>query len=142
MKLRSATATAFALVLACSTCGCSLLFTNGPDSDTTPPADKTPPDCSTSRIPPIADTALGTFQAVRTGLAIGASDSVYDDSPMSREVDIGLGVGLIAVYAASAVYGFHTTAACDDAERRFTTGRPMRLTRARPPVEAADERRK
>src|SRR5687768_14187184 len=104
MKRRGATATtAFAMVFACSTFGCSLLFTNGPGSEEAPAAEKIPPDCSTSRIPPIADTTLATFQAVRTGLAIGASDAVYDDSPMSREVDIGLGVGLVAVYAASAV---------------------------------------
>ncbi len=131
MKRRGTTATAaFSALLACSTAGCSLLFTNGPASDVAPSAAKEPPDCSTSRIPPIADTTLATFQAVRTGLAFGASDSVYDDSPISREVDIGLGITWVAVYAASAAYGFYNTAACDEAEQKLAQRRPMRLQRA------------
>jgi hypothetical protein len=136
MKARSATETAaLAIVFACSTFGCSLLFTNGPNTEAPPSAAKEPPDCSTSRIPPIADTTLATFQAVRTGLAIGASDSIYDDSPMSREVDIGLGIGLVAAYAGSAIYGFYNTAACDDAQKKITARRPVRLERTRAPVE-------
>jgi hypothetical protein len=135
MKHRSAAPTpVFAMVFACSTFGCSLLFTNGPDAEAAPSAAMIPPDCSTSRIPPIADTTLATFQAVRTGLAIGASDSVYADSPMSREVDIGLGIGLVAAYAGSAFYGFYNTAACDDAERKFAARPPMRLGRVPEPV--------
>jgi hypothetical protein len=122
------------MVFACSTSGCSLLFTNGPDAEAAPSAAKIPPDCSTSRIPPIADTTLATFQAVRTGLAIAASDSVYDDSPMSREVDIGLGIGLVAAYAGSAFYGFYNTAACDEAERKLAARPPMRLRRSSPPA--------
>jgi hypothetical protein len=140
MNLRDRTVTT-ALVLACafSTLGCSLLFTNGPDTEAPPSAAKEPRDCSTSRIPPIADTTLATFQAVRTGLAIGASDSVYDDSPMSREVDIGLGIGLVAAYAGSAIYGFYNTAACDDAQKKVTARRPVRLERTRAPVETPRE---
>jgi hypothetical protein len=131
MTLRGTTWTAtLTVALACSTFGCSVLFTNGPKSEAAPGQAAVPPDCSTSRIPPIADTTLATFQAVRTGLAFGASDSAYDDSPLSREVDIGLGITLVAVYAASAVYGFYTTGACDEAERKFAARRPMRLQRA------------
>ena len=131
--MKSLSAVASILICASSTLGCSLLFTNGPDTEAAPSAAKIPPDCSTSRIPPIADTTLAAFQGVRTGLAIGASDSVYVDSPMSREVDIGLGIGLVAAYAGSAVYGFYTTAACDEAERKFAARRPA-LVKANAPT--------
>jgi len=130
------------MAFACSTFGCSLLFTNGPGSEEAPAAEKIPPDCSTSRIPPIADTTLAAFQAVRTGLAIGARDSVYDgsptssedESPISREVDIGIGITWVALYTASAVYGFSNTAACDAAKKKVADRRPARLQRAAAPA--------
>jgi hypothetical protein len=104
--------------------GCSLLFTTGPEPEA--PTAAIPPDCSTSRVPPVVDTALAGYSVVRTGLAIGAADSVYVDSPISREVDIGLGIGLTSLFALSAIHGFSATGACDRARRGWPDQRSAR----------------
>lgn len=45
-------------------------------------------------------------------LAVAAEESDYVDSPISRDVDIGFGVGFMALHIGSAVYGFSSTSEC------------------------------
>ncbi len=93
--------------------GCSFVFTEGPEPPLRhrPPQ---PPDCSTSRAPPIVDTILAGSQLLRAGAAVDASDADYQGESISRREDVALGVGLTALFGLSAIYGFHTTSECDD----------------------------
>jgi hypothetical protein len=59
------------------------------------------------------------LQAVRTGLALAATDADYVDFPISRGADIGIGATLAVVFGASAVYGFSATADCEQAKRAY-----------------------
>ncbi|HMI92154.1 MAG TPA: hypothetical protein VK509_12350, partial [Polyangiales bacterium] len=82
--------------------GCSYLFTSdGPRSR-----------CSTSKAPPVIDTLIGGYQVVRTGFAVAAPDETYDGALISREADIGFGLGLSALFIASAYYGYDVTSDC------------------------------
>ena len=69
-------------------------------------------ECTSSKAAPIVDTVIGAIQAVRVVAAIAVDDSVYADSPISREADIALGLGLGAAFIGSAAYGYHVTSQC------------------------------
>lgn len=58
------------------------------------------------------DTALATFEAVRTVLAIMAPDATYQGATMSRSEDIGIGLSLLALETAAAVEGFSRVNDC------------------------------
>jgi hypothetical protein len=98
-----------ALGLTCS--GCSFLFTKKApaSSDMFPMA---PVKCTSSVVAPVFDTLIGGYQVVRTGMAVSNDDSDYANSPLTREVDIGVGAVLAAVYLSSAVYGYVITDEC------------------------------
>jgi len=90
------------------------------------------------------DTLITGLEAVRTGLAVSADDSAYRNSPIDRKTDIGLGVGLGALFLASSIYGFYETGQChadgtrahtpDDSEPAPAAAAPLDLhsTGARP----------
>jgi hypothetical protein len=114
---------AFLLLSSVLLAGCSALFVTAPPatpsrSGSAPSAD-VEPECTTSAAAPIVDVVVAGLQAVRTGLALGASDADYVDFPISRGADIGIGATLAGVFAVSAVYGFTTTASCSDAKRDY-----------------------
>lgn len=94
--------------------GCSLLFVKPPE-----PSGKIQTGerkkCTTSRAMPVLDTILTGLEVARTGLAVNADDSVYEDpeQPLSREADIALGIGFTALFLGSAVYGYSATARCE-----------------------------
>ena len=95
--------------------GCSFIFTSGPppkpdDGSARPPG----ADCSTSRAPPIVDSILAGLQVARTAYAATADKSVYENFPISREADIGIGVALTAVAFVSGAYGFGATSSCQE----------------------------
>lgn len=94
--------------------GCSFLFTTAPKGPASVPeqAQYAPQECTTSKAAPIVDTAIATFQAVRTGLALAADDSVYENAPISRGTDVAFGLGFLALFGASAIYGFYVTGEC------------------------------
>ena len=92
--------------------GCSFVFSSGPSSDAVRSPLSAPVDCSTSKVPPVLDTIITGFQVARTGLAASAEDKVYRDSSLSREADIGIGIGLTALFLGSAIYGYHATSMC------------------------------
>jgi hypothetical protein len=116
---------AVSLALSCE--ACSFVFTTGPPDD----AARYPPersmDCSTTVVPPVLDTVIATYQAVRTGVALGRSDYEYATQPISRNADIALGGSLFALFAISAGWGYYATTACSDAkEAQLRRGVRMR----------------
>jgi len=92
--------------------GCSFLFTKkAPASTETFPM--TPVKCTSSVVAPVFDTLIGGYQVVRTGMAVSNDDSDYGpNSPITREMDIGFGAALAALYLSSAVYGYVVTDEC------------------------------
>jgi hypothetical protein len=115
---------------------CSFLFTTGPAHQPrhpTRPPRAMPPDCSTSRLAPVIDTLIVGYQIFRTGAALAADESDYSDSPISREGDIGFGVGLALVFGISALYGYSATSRCDAARQEYLiikTPKPPRIPSA------------
>ena len=51
------------------------------------------------------DTVIAGFEGVRTGMALAADKSVYDHAPISRGADVAFGLGFLALFGASAIYG-------------------------------------
>ncbi|HET9953014.1 MAG TPA: hypothetical protein VFQ61_00850 [Polyangiaceae bacterium] len=49
-------------------------------------------------------------------------NEVYEKAPLSRGADIAVGVGLAALFAGSAVYGFKGTSACRRAQPKSGSG--------------------
>lgn len=105
---------AASLLLLSSTSGCSFIFVRPPPSDGRLTARVGAKDCTSSKLAPGFDTAFGALELVRTGMAAGADDSVYENpnAPLSREADIALGVGFTALFVSSAIYGFVNTSRC------------------------------
>lgn len=88
-------------------------------------------DCTSSRLPPVLDTAgAGVF-------VIGAvSSAVSPDSGSDSEdtlLAVGVGLALTAAFALSAAYGYAHTAQCDEAQQLLV----QRLARETPPAPAA-----
>ena len=56
-------------------------------------------------------TAFGELQLVRSGMAAGAADSVFErpGAPLSREADIALGASFTALFVGSAIDGVINT---------------------------------
>mgnify|MGYP001176850876 FL=1 len=127
-----------ASTLALAVSGCSLAFTTRPpaDAERMPPAP--PIDCSTSVAPPVIDTIIATYQAVRVGVGVASDDSAYRNQPLPRQADIAIGAGLLAVFTASAVWGYTATSACNDAHegqlRRLALPQPAAPGAATPPA--------
>jgi hypothetical protein len=129
------------LALACSSC--SFVFVQPPHHVEDQLAES-PRHCTSSKAAPIVDTLITGLEAVRTGLAVSADDSAYQNSPIDRKTDIGLGVGLTALFLASSIYGFYETGQChanvprthtpDDSEPAPAAAAPLDLhsTGARP----------
>lgn len=118
-------------VLACASTGCSLLFVKPPSSDGAK-------QCTRSKLAPVLDALAGSAEVVRTGVAIAAEDSEYQDAPISRSTDIALGVGFTALFVGSAIYGAVNTSECSKQyERRaaeyYPDGSEQRLLSRRDP---------
>lgn len=90
--------------------GCSFLFTTAPKHAESSQFESS--KCTTSKAAPIVDTLITGLEGVRTGLALSADNSTYDHAPISRAADVGLGVGFVALFGASAIYGYYVTGAC------------------------------
>lgn len=118
------------LALACAAPGlggCSFLFSSAPPAGAERLTPDSKVDCSTSKAPPIADSVIAGLQAVRTGLAVAAEDRVYRDSPISREADIGIGLGLTALFLGSAIYGYSASSRCTEVKSRVDPDVAMAL---------------
>jgi hypothetical protein len=73
-----------------------------------------PVNCTTSKAAPVVDSVITGLEGLRTLVAISSDDSVYKNVPISREADIGIGVGLSALFVGSAIYGFSVTSRCEN----------------------------
>jgi len=91
--------------------GCSFLFTTAPKQAESP-TEFVSNKCTTSKAAPIVDTVIAGYQGFRSVYAMTADKSVYEDSPISREVDIAAGVSLFTLFTASAIYGYYVTGQC------------------------------
>jgi hypothetical protein len=101
--------------------GCSFIFVTPPSTPSDGDVER-PNQCTTSAVAPGFDTLFGGFEVVRTVIAASAADSVYSDpdQPLSREADVGLGIGFTALFVSSAVYGFYYTSRCSALRERRT----------------------
>lgn len=96
--------------------GCSLLFSARPLPSKVDRDGRL--DCSESYGLPAVDWVIVGLEAFRTSLAIRANDADYRGSVLSRPSDIGIGIGLMALFAASSVYGYGVTNECQVALER------------------------
>lgn len=131
----------FASVLALAGgASCSLVFVTRVPED----AAKTPVlsniECTSSAVAPIVDASIAAYQVVRTGFAVAADDAVYEEAAISREADIGLGLGLTTLFTVSAIYGIRQTAQCrqtkklhEEKQQRFE----RELQESKPPAGSA-----
>ncbi|HET7545242.1 MAG TPA: hypothetical protein VFK05_35495 [Polyangiaceae bacterium] len=94
--------------------GCSFLFVQRPKSaePTAPEAQYAPSECTSSKVAPAFDTVFAGLEAARTVYAATAPSSVYEGAPISRGADIAFGLGFLALFGASAIYGYSVTSAC------------------------------
>jgi hypothetical protein len=95
--------------------GCSFLFTTAPKSEPTyggAASEYQSSNCTTSKAAPIVDTVIAGLEGVRTGLALAADKGDYENAPISKEADIAFGLGFLALFGASAIYGFVVTDKC------------------------------
>ncbi len=99
-------------VTACNAIGCSFVFTRSPPEHPELVPVQHPIECTSSKAAPIVDVIITGFQVVRTSLAIAADDEQYEDFPITRGADIGIGAGLAALFAVSSGYGFANTNDC------------------------------
>jgi len=100
--------------------------------------------CTRNTTAPVIDTLVAGLEAIRTAYAFGLSESDYNGMPLTRSTDILVGASFVAVYGASAAYGFYATNKCrealdDDSPRPRSPVRPRRtiVVPAPPPAEPA-----
>jgi hypothetical protein len=113
------------MVFGCS--GCSYIFVTGKpaNAESLPPSE--PVECSTSKAAPVLDTVFGSLEIARTAYALSRSDGDYSGQPLSRGADIGFGVGFVALFASSAIYGYLKTSPCADAKAQHERARQQYL---------------
>jgi hypothetical protein len=112
--------------------GCSFIFVDTPPTvhdASTPPSSI---HCTTSAAAPVVDTVVAVFEAVRTGIALGADDSDYHSYPISRGADIAIGLGLTTLFTAAATYGYINTSKCSDVKEEAHEPPPPRMMLYRP----------
>jgi hypothetical protein len=109
-----------ALLIACFgasfNCACSFIFVKGAPAsvEKLPPTERV--ECTSSKVAPVVDTLIAGYQVFRTGYALSRSDADYTGEPIKRNADIGFGVGLAALFAASSIYGYVVTGQCSEAK--------------------------
>ena len=94
--------------------GCSFLFVRGPSAE----PGRSVRDCTTSRLAPVIDTIFTGVQVLRLGIDAAASDAAFQNAPINRGTDIGLGLGLGLLFGASAAYGYAATNKCERISHR------------------------
>ncbi|HYQ45368.1 MAG TPA: hypothetical protein VER11_25455 [Polyangiaceae bacterium] len=110
--------------------GCSFLFTTAPKHAEPPPAEYVPSECTSSKAAPVVDTVIAGLEGIRTGYALSADQSAYEKAPISRGADIAFGLGFLALFTASAIYGYSITGQCARSQHG------VRAERAKEPEES------
>jgi hypothetical protein len=108
------------VALGLASSGCSFCFVTPPPVRHSQPVARPEADCSTSVAAPVIDGLITGYQVFRTGYAFQASDSDYRGAPISRGADIGIGLGMTALFLASTIYGGVNVAHC----KRLKNGPP------------------
>ena len=118
------------VALACSSC--SFIFVHPPHraNDQLTAA---PRHCTSSRAAPIIDAAIATLEVVRTSVAVSNDESAYQGAPISRNTDIGFGVGFATLFLASSIYGFVETGECHPPTERIAPPDDTDAAPAAPP---------
>ena len=115
--VRARLATAVLLACTLGSSGCSWIFTK----------DGPPHRCSTSPVPPVADTALAITQLT---LTLTLPRGTGDADVVGDRVGLLLGLGFSAMFVASAVYGATTISDCKSS--RESMDRALDAARAAP----------
>lgn len=92
--------------------GCSFLFVNGPSPEAESESEISTP-CTTGVGWPIADAVVSALEIGRTVYVLDQPASAYRSAIPLRGIEVGLGVGLAALFAASAITGFVWVRQCD-----------------------------
>jgi hypothetical protein len=94
-------------------------------------------DCTSSRTAPVLDTIGASVYGVSTGVAVSVSESEFERHGVSKLASVALNLAMTALFSAGAIYGFHETARCSDANAtsrvvpiRWTIGAHRRFDRA------------
>jgi hypothetical protein len=65
------------------------------------------------------------LEGLRTGVALSQTEADYKNLPLSRSTDVAFGAGFMALYAASAVYGFYQVNRCQEAHAEYERPRGL-----------------
>jgi hypothetical protein len=106
-------------LLGLASSGCSILFTRRAPAGAADGDE--PPECTSSVAAPVLDTAMTAVQVARVFYAAQATDYDYRGFPIDRRADLGIGVGLMALFGVSAAYGFATTSTCRRVKKEWLT---------------------
>jgi len=66
----------------------------------------------------VVDSLLFGLPTYRVANALDKSDADYQGAALPRPADLGLGLGLMALFAASAVYGYVAVSDCREGYTR------------------------
>lgn len=115
------------------TTGCSALFMTPAHSPTHAPNY----GCSEGYTAPTFDVLFSVLEVARTMYAVGAPDSAYQNSTISRPVDLMIGGGLMIAFVSSASYGFRAANECKAMldEEEAPRARPRRRRVTPPPAD-------
>jgi hypothetical protein len=131
---KAATRIAACLTLLSLTSGCSFVFVSGPKE--VEPGRYEPDGCTTSKMVPVIDAFVTLFNASGVVYALTLGEQESRAGGINREANVGLGVALTLLFAASGLYGQAVVAHC----REITRAAPLSPYR-RPDVRTSRQRR-
>lgn len=101
--------------------GCSILLVKPRHGS---PSNRGPSSaCTVNYLAPVIDSLLVIPPVYRAANALDKSDADYQGATIPRAADLGLGLGLTALFAASALYGYLAVSDCRDGYRKL--GQPL-----------------
>jgi hypothetical protein len=110
------------LALACSSC--SFIFVRPPHHSDDRFPEVSSGRCTSSKVAPAVDGVIAALEGTRTTLALSADSSAYQNSSISRNADVGFGLGFTALFLASSIYGFYETDQCHHTPATTPVGPP------------------
>lgn len=116
---RSALGRATLFALLTGTPGCSLVFVRGAPEGAARYPPTVPVECTSSRWAPIVDTVFAGLGGLATTMAAVAPESAFEGGA-SRGTVLGLYGAQAALYAASAIHGYSSTAECRELQQQRT----------------------
>ncbi|MGH7584940.1 MAG: hypothetical protein ACREMH_01725 [Gemmatimonadales bacterium] len=108
--------TAIALMLVLTTTGCSYIFTHGPPDNHAQLDSFT---CTEGNTAPTLDLAAAGLQLANLLVIASDPDEYESDTGWSSTAGIGVNLGWLALFGASAVAGFNKSKACRAARKQL-----------------------